>query len=74
MVREFSNLDMSLFRDFRITERFKAQFRAEAFNLTNSPHFDTPNASVNDAAFGTVSSTNVNAPNRNIRFALRLQF
>jgi Carboxypeptidase regulatory-like domain/TonB dependent receptor-like, beta-barrel len=68
------NLDMSLFRDFRITERFKAQFRAEAFNLTNSPHFDLPNANVNDAAFGTVSSTNINAPNRNIRFALRLQF
>jgi hypothetical protein len=68
------NLDLSLFRDFRITEGLLVQFRAEAFNLTNSPHFAVPNANVNDAAFGTVSSTNVNAPNRNLRFALRLQF
>jgi hypothetical protein len=32
---------------------------------------DTPNASVKGAAFGTVSNTNVNAPNRNIRSASR---
>jgi hypothetical protein len=68
------NLDLSLFRDFGITERLKAQFRAEAFNLTNTPHFAAPNVDVNSAAFGTVSATNVNAPNRNLRFALRLQF
>jgi outer membrane receptor protein involved in Fe transport len=37
-----TNLDFSLFRDFRITERFKGQFRAETFNLTNTPHFSNP--------------------------------
>jgi hypothetical protein len=36
------NLDMSLFREFAITERWKLQFRAEAFNATNTPHFGNP--------------------------------
>ena len=33
------NWDFGLFRDFRITERWHLQFRAEAFNFTNTPHF-----------------------------------
>jgi hypothetical protein len=37
-----TNLDLSVFRTFRITERFKTQIRAEAMNATNSPHFANP--------------------------------
>ncbi|MFN8002621.1 MAG: hypothetical protein U0X75_16565 [Acidobacteriota bacterium] len=37
-----SNLDLGLFREFRITEGIKLQFRAEAFNATNTPHFAAP--------------------------------
>ncbi len=37
-----SNLDFGLFREFRITEGIKLQFRAEAFNATNTPHFAGP--------------------------------
>ncbi|MBS1791953.1 MAG: TonB-dependent receptor [Acidobacteria bacterium] len=37
-----SNLDLGLFREFRITEGIKLQFRAEAFNATNTPHFNAP--------------------------------
>jgi len=33
------NWDFGLFRDFAITERLHLQFRAEAFNFTNTPHF-----------------------------------
>ena len=36
------NLDLGLFREFRITEGIKLQFRAEAFNATNTPHFNAP--------------------------------
>jgi hypothetical protein len=36
------NLDAGLFRNFRLTERFNMQFRAEAFNATNTPHFGNP--------------------------------
>ncbi len=43
-----ANLDASVFREFRITERFRAQFRAEAFNVTNTPHFAAPGATVSN--------------------------
>ena len=37
------NLDMGLFRTFKVTQPFEMQFRAEAFNVTNTPHFGQPN-------------------------------
>jgi len=37
-----NNLDMGLFRQFRLTERFKIQLRGEAMNVTNTPHFSNP--------------------------------
>jgi hypothetical protein len=37
-----TNLDLNLFRNFRITERMRAQIRAESFNISNSPHFSNP--------------------------------
>jgi len=43
------NWDFGLFRDFAITERIHIQFRAEAFNFTNTPHFANPDNSIGDA-------------------------
>ncbi|MFN0084219.1 MAG: TonB-dependent receptor domain-containing protein [Blastocatellia bacterium] len=40
------NLDMGIFRQFRIKEGVTLQFRAEAFNATNTPHFAAPGNSV----------------------------
>jgi hypothetical protein len=37
------NMDFSLFRTVKITERFDLQFRVDAANLFNSPHFNNPN-------------------------------
>ncbi len=42
------NFDGGLFREFRFTERWKMQFRAEALNLTNTPHFANPGANVSN--------------------------
>src|SRR5207244_6516708 len=47
------NLDFSIYRTFRITERVSAQFRAEAFNLTNTPHFANPSANVSNLQLNT---------------------
>ena len=41
-----TNFDASVFRDFQIWERLSMQFRAEGFNVTNTPHFADPNANV----------------------------
>lgn len=41
----YLGMDMSLFRTFAITERFKLQMRIEADNVSNTPHFSDPNQS-----------------------------
>jgi hypothetical protein len=67
------NLDFSLFRKFQMTERFAMEFRAEAFNLTNTPHWGNPsglnvsNMSLNPdgsikdlGGFGVITTTRPN--------------
>jgi hypothetical protein len=55
------NLDASLFREFRATERLTLQFRAEAFNITNTPHFAIPsNLNVSTVSRNTDGSVNLN--------------
>jgi hypothetical protein len=73
-------LDFSTFKDFNLSERYKFQFRAEAFNLANTPQFSTPDASLGDEKalggngnFGKVLSTNTGTE-RHVQFSLRLQF
>jgi hypothetical protein len=43
-----ANWDFGLVRRFAVTERFKLEFRAEAFNFTNTPHFNNPGANVSN--------------------------
>jgi len=42
------NVDLGLFRQFSVTEKVALQFRAEAFNFTNTPHFGNPGANVSN--------------------------
>jgi hypothetical protein len=55
-----TNFDASVFRDFHILERLNMQFRAESFNVTNTPHFANPGANVSGAAIvnGTATASN----------------
>jgi len=64
-----TNDDFSLFKNFSLTQRMNLQFRAEAFNLLNTPHYGNPNASRNSGAFGTITSV---SGLRIIQFALKL--
>ncbi len=66
------NLDFSAFRKFPISERLVMEFRAEAFNMTNTPHFLTPGSNVNSSSFMQVTSAEQDQ--RQFRFGLRLQF
>ncbi len=67
------NVDFSLFKAFRLHETAVLQFRAESFNLTNSPWFGGPNTTLGSAAFGVVSPSQQNDP-RNVQLALRLMW
>jgi hypothetical protein len=66
------NLDFSVFKNFRIKERATVQFRAEWFNLTNSPIFGMPNTTVGSTAFGIVTGQD-NLP-RQTQLALKFLF
>lgn len=48
--------DASLARYFSITERVKMEFRAEGFNITNTPLFGLPSSNVTNGNFGYISS------------------
>lgn len=63
------NWDFSALKNFRITERVKAQFRFEAFTFTNTPRFGAPGNVLGTAAFGVISSA---ATPRNLQFGLKL--
>ncbi|MGH9469997.1 MAG: hypothetical protein ACRD1N_06610, partial [Terriglobia bacterium] len=65
------NIDLNLSKAFAITESKRLEFRAEAFDLTNTPHFNIPNASVNLPQAGTITSAE--AP-REVQFALKFIF
>jgi len=64
------NLDFSLIKNFPLTEIVKLQFRAEAFNLTNTAIFGLPNTTVGNPGFGVIGSQ-ANSP-RNLQLALKL--
>ena len=53
-----NNLDLSLFKTFRLAESIRLQLRAEANDALNHALFAGPNTSPVSTLFGTVSSTN----------------
>ena len=53
----YVNLDSSLYRNFKLTERFTFQFQANAFSITNTPHFANPVSDYNNANFGKITGT-----------------
>jgi hypothetical protein len=65
------NVDASLFREFPFRERFRLEFRAEAFNVFNHPHFNNPHTSVTGGNFGVINSS---YGERNLRLGLRFAF
>lgn len=77
------NLDLGLFREFLVRD-LRIQFRAEAFNATNTPHFNNPGNNVSNMrlnADGTVNSlggyteiTSAKADERQVRLGVRVAF
>ena len=69
----YSNWDMSIFKNFRLNERFRLQFRSDWFNAINHPTFGNPHSNISvPSTVGKITGTS-NDP-RSIQFALRLSF
>jgi hypothetical protein len=70
------NMNLSLFRTFPINERFNLQFRAESFNLSNTPHFlvTSSNTNVSSSGGSFLAITSANTDQRQFRLALKLTF
>ncbi len=74
----FSNTDLALIKNFKVTERFHVEFHAEAFNAFNHTNFALPLNGFGGVAdftlpssFGVITST---AAPRQMQFGLRVEF
>ncbi len=66
------NIDFSLAKTFGITDRFRLQFRAEAFNATNTANFNLPAANIsNPQNVGTINGAD---EPRRVQMGLKLLF
>ena len=67
----YRNADLALLKTFPIHESMGLDFRAEAFNLTNTPPLGALNTFAGTAAFGTISAA---GDPRVLQFALKFNF
>jgi hypothetical protein len=68
----FKSVDLSLLKNFRLSEGWRLQFRAEAFNAFNHPNFQIPINLLDNSNVGRVTSTANEG--REFQFALKLLF
>ena len=66
----YRDLDLALVKHFSIKEKAQIEFRAELFDVTNTPAFSQPNGSFGSPAFGSITSTTTDP--RVAQFALRI--
>jgi hypothetical protein len=71
-------VDLSLFKNFVFKESRRIEFRAEAFNVANTPQFNNPSASIGFAGVGRIttagSPTVYQRTSRQVQLALKLYF
>jgi hypothetical protein len=67
----YTNVDLSLVRDFSVSGQTRLQFRAEVFNVANHVNLGLPVADLNSANFGRIFTA---GPPRLMQFALKLMF
>jgi hypothetical protein len=68
-----NNFDLSMFKNFRLTERFRLQYRFETFNTLNHIQFANPNTTPQNTAFGTITGEKGHGQ-RQVTMGLKLMF
>jgi hypothetical protein len=68
-----NELNLGLYKNFKLVEKVKVQFRFEAFNAFNHPRFGAPNTNPASSNFGRVDPVQLNNA-RQIQMALKVSF
>jgi hypothetical protein len=68
-----NNLDGGIYKNFKIRETIKIQYRLETFNAFNHPRFPAPNSNPTSGSFGRVDKTQQNNA-RQVQMALKITF
>jgi hypothetical protein len=71
---KFFNIDATLNKDFRITERIKFQLHMDAFNALNNMNWNDPNMTVGSSQFGKSTDIYPNDYGRRLQLGLRISF
>jgi hypothetical protein len=66
------DVDFSVSKNFRITERQYMEFRAEFFNIPNHRIFAAPGATLGTSTYGVISATQIDS--RQLQFGLKYVF
>lgn len=70
----FFNQDLSLSKNFNVTEKYRFQLRGEAFNAFNHTNLGDPNMNVTDPSAGSITGIAPSYQMRRLQFALRFDF
>jgi hypothetical protein len=74
----YTTMNMSVYKDFSILEGYKLSFRAEAYDLLNSPEYGGTGTLGSNASatsgFGVVTTTSASNDPRIMQFSLKLSF
>ena len=70
----FTGIDLSVHKWFNFTERYKLQYRADFYNLPNTPAFANPELRRGRGGFGRVSLNLTGSNGRLIQMSLRFEF
>lgn len=65
-------IDLALSKRFRLWDRYRLEFKGEAFNLTNTPSFFVGDNNINSTTFGRI--TGVNVGSRVVQVSARFEF
>jgi hypothetical protein len=72
----FEDIDLSLIKNTKVTERMNVQFRADVFNFFNHPNYGQPSGTI--GSVGVINSTRFptgdSGSSRQMQLALKLQF
>lgn len=69
----YRDLDASIGKDFPVIQGVVGHFKADAFNLTNTPALTNPDTGLDDGSFGQITSVRAYS-NRQLQLSLRFTF